>query len=169
MNEGSWDNKNYGGVSTLFLLTFFYSFLVLIVFSKQDNAFFLHLESLKEQLVLDDLSCLFKHKQDIFFCFLAYKTLRAIVRFFFFKFFPIIFFWWKIYFFLNVFIYKRLNFCFSLWIFFDFSWFNTTVIENICYLFQWWDLLLLFCFLSNQENQYTIQHDLWHLWYNKWT
>ena len=32
-------------------------------------------------------------------------------------------------------------------------------IENMCYLFYWWALLLLFCFLSNQENLYTIHHD----------
>ena len=33
-------------------------------------------------------------------------------------------------------------------------------IENICYLFYWYDLLLLFCFLSNQENLYMISHNL---------
>ena len=33
-------------------------------------------------------------------------------------------------------------------------------IENIYYLLYWWNLLLLFCFLSNQENLYMIHHDL---------
>ena len=34
-------------------------------------------------------------------------------------------------------------------------------IENICYLFYWWDFLLFFCiFLSNQENLYMINHDV---------
>ena len=33
-------------------------------------------------------------------------------------------------------------------------------IQNICYHFYWWNLLLLFRFLSNQENQYMIHHDL---------
>ena len=33
-------------------------------------------------------------------------------------------------------------------------------IWNICYLFYWWDLLLLSFFLSNQENLYMIHHDL---------
>ena len=33
-------------------------------------------------------------------------------------------------------------------------------IEKICYLFYWWTLLVLFCFLTNQENLYMIDHDL---------
>ena len=73
-----------------------------------------------------------------------------------------IFSWLKIYFFPVISIYKKLNFCYSLWIFF---WFLHDLmqllkcIENICYLFNWWNLLLLFCFLSNQQNLYAIYHN----------
>ena len=57
-----------------------------------------------------------KHKQDIFFIFLPSKTLRTVVRLFFSNFF-IIFFWWNIYSYPVMFIYKRFNFCYSLGIF----------------------------------------------------
>ena len=33
-------------------------------------------------------------------------------------------------------------------------------IEKTFVIFYWWDLLLLFCFLSNQENVYMIHHTL---------
>ena len=41
-------------------------------------------------------------------------------------------------------------------------------IENIGYPFFWWNLLLLFSFLSNQENLYMIPYDsdLFHYIYN---
>ena len=51
-------------------------------FLLENNVILLYLESLKEKLVFHDLSYVLKHKQDIFFLFLAYKTLRAIVRLF---------------------------------------------------------------------------------------
>ena len=41
-NKGNSDNKNHRGVLTLFLL------IMLIVFLLQDNAIFVHLESLEE-------------------------------------------------------------------------------------------------------------------------
>ena len=44
------------------------------------------------------------------------------------------------------------------------SWFNATVRAYWKHLFYWWDLLLLFCFCSNQENLYMIHHD-WNLLY----
>ena len=37
-------------------------------------------------------------------------------------------------------------------------------IESSYYLFYWLDLLLLFCFLSNQENLFMIHHDLDLFW-----
>ena len=72
------------------------------------------------------------------------------------NFFPIIFFWCKIYSLPCIFIYETFIFlaCFPIS-----SWFETTVLKNICHLFYWWDLLLLFPFLSNQENIYMIHHD----------
>ena len=80
-------------------------------FLLQDNGIaFLRLKSLKEWLVLHGLSYVLKHKQDIFFSFLAYKTLRAIVSLFFLMFFGIIFLLWKIYSFPFVFLYKRFKF-----------------------------------------------------------
>ena len=51
-------------------------------FLLQDNAIFLRLESLKEELVFHDLSYVLKQKEDIFLPFLAYKTLRAILHYF---------------------------------------------------------------------------------------
>ena len=73
---------------------------------------------LKEQLVFHDLSYVLKHEEDIF-SFLAYKTLRASYIIFL-KFFPFIFFWCIVYSFPVIVIYKRFNFCYSLWIIFYF-------------------------------------------------
>ena len=78
------------------------------------------------------------------------------------NFFPIIFFWWKIYSSLVIFIYKRFNFYYSFQIFFLFLHNLTQMlqrVEDIYYPFYWWELLLCFWFLSNQENLYMIHHD----------
>ena len=56
---------------------------MLIDFLLQDNTILLYLGSLKEKLVSHNLSYILKHKQDIFFSYLAHKTLRAITRLFF--------------------------------------------------------------------------------------
>ena len=52
-------------------------------FLRQDDDMLLHLESLKEKLACDNLSYVLKSKQNIFFLFLVYKKLRAIVTLFF--------------------------------------------------------------------------------------
>ena len=60
--------------------------------------------------------------------------------YFFSQFFPIIYFWWKICYFLVIFIHKRFNFYHSLWIFF-FVYDLTRLLqhtESICYLFYWY-------------------------------
>ena len=98
-----------------------------------------------------------------FFSFLAYKTLRAVVTLFSQFFCSIIFFWWKIYSFPFIFIFKRFNFCYS---FSMFSYFFHNLmqllqrIESIYYLLYWQDLLLLFYFLVSQENLHMIHLDL---------
>ena len=68
-----------------------------------------------------------KQKQDIFFLFFTCKKLKTIVRLFFLKLFPIIFFWWKTYSSPFIFIDKRFNFCYYICMFSYFSRFNTTV------------------------------------------
>ena len=54
--------------------------IMLIVFLLQGNAILLHLESLKEWLVFHDFSYVLKYKQDTYFSFLAYRTLRLRLR-----------------------------------------------------------------------------------------
>ena len=100
------------------------------------------------------MSYVLKHRQDIFFLFLAYKTLRAIVRLFFSNFFQSYFSDGK---FIptQLYIFRKGLICVVLH---DLTWLLWHI-ENI-YLFSWQDLLLLFCFLSSQENLYMIQHDL---------
>ena len=80
-NEGNSDNKKSPWCLEVISLNDADSFLL------EDNTIFLHLELLKEQLVFHNLSYALKHKQDIFFSFLVYKTLRAIVTLFFSDFF----------------------------------------------------------------------------------
>ena len=61
-----------------------YTFYVIrYTFLRQDDDMLLHLESSKEKLAFDNLSYVLKSKQNIFFIFLVYKTLRAIVTLFF--------------------------------------------------------------------------------------
>ena len=49
----------------------------------------------------------------------------------------------------------------NLFIFHDLTWLLQRI-ESIFYLFYWWDLLVLFCFLFNQENLLMIYYD-WDL------
>ena len=96
------------------------------------------------------MSYVLKYKRDIFFLF-SIQNIKSSCYIIFLKFFPIIFYLWKIYSFPVICIYKSYNFCYSLCIFFLFLHNLTQLlqrIENICYLFFWWHLLLLFCFLS---------------------
>ena len=96
------------------------------------------------------------------FSFLAYKTLRANITLFFSILLQSFFFWWKIYSFALIFICKRFYFCYSFRTFsWSSSWLNATVTAYWKHLlfFYGWDLLLLFCFLSNQENLYVIHYE----------
>ena len=54
----------------------------------------------------------------ICFFFFSMQIIKSNCYISFLNLFPIIFFWWKIYSFLFIFIYKRCNFCYSLWMFF---------------------------------------------------
>ena len=78
-----------------------------------------------------------------------------------FNFFRIIFFWWKIDSFRVIFI-KDLTFAIFTRFFPTSSRSNATASVYWKHLlsFYWWNLLLHFCFLSNQENQYMIHLNL---------
>ena len=84
------------------------------------------------------------------------------------NFFPIIFFWWKVYSLPLMFIYKRFNFCYSLWMFFYFfivqsdgySVLKTSIIFFIDRIY-----CCFFYFLPNKENLYDplrLKLILWH-------
>ena len=95
------------------------------------------------------------------FSFLAYKTLKSIVTYFFSVFFQSSFsdrksISFQIYLLMKDLIFVILSECFHIS-----SWFNVTVTAywRIYHIFYWGDLLLLFCFLSNQENLYMIHYD----------
>ena len=144
-NEGNSENKNYHDVWKLFLL------IMLIVFWQENNAIFHHLELLKKWIILHNLSYVLKHKQDIFFLFLAYKALKAIVTLFFPIFFQSSFSDEKfipsqLYLFIKSLIFVIL--CRSFLFLQDLTR-RLQRIEKICYLFYWRDLLLFFWFLSN--------------------
>ena len=93
------------------------------------------------------------------FSFLAFKILRAIVTLFFANFFQSTFSGGKfipsqLYLFMKVSLFVIL--CGSFWFFQDLPELLPHN-ESICYLFYWWDLLLLF--FSNRKNLYEICHD----------
>ena len=98
--------------------------------------------TIKEWFVFHDLS-MFGNISRMHFLFLTYKTLRAIVTLFFSNFFQSSFpdanfissqLYWFLLFFVDFFGFLR-----------DFTWL-VQCIENICYFFYFWDLLLLFLF-----------------------
>ena len=74
-NEDNSDDKNHRGVLTLFLLIMQIIFTVIYCYPFSFGI-------IKKELVFQDLSYVLRHRQDIFFSFLAYQTLRAIVRLF---------------------------------------------------------------------------------------
>ena len=79
------------------------------------------------------------------------------------KFFPIFFFWYKIYYFsvISIELYYGLIFAAYFRSFFTSSWFNAPV--TACWKHILWFLLMgfivAFCFLFNQENLYMIHQD----------
>ena len=109
-SEDNSDNENQRDVQTLLLL------IMLIVFYCKIMPSFSIWESLKELLGFHGLSYILKYQQDIFFVFQHTKHLEQLYIIFL-KFFPITFFWQKIYFFPGIFIFKRFNFSYSFRIF----------------------------------------------------
>ena len=108
-NENNSNNKNHHHVLTVSL------FIMLIVFLWQYNAILLLLESLKEWFVFHALSFVLKLKQNIFFhfCHTKHFGIQEQLLDYFSQIFSYHFFWWVIYSFLIVFIYKKFNFSYS--------------------------------------------------------
>ena len=77
------------------------------------------------------------------------------------KIFPIIFFWWKIYSFPFIFIYKMFNSCYSVRIFLFLYDLKRLLqhIEKMCFSFIDGIYCCFFCFLFNQENLRMIHHN----------
>ena len=96
--------------------------ILLIIFLLQNSAIvFLRFKSLKEWLFFYSLSCVFKHKQDIFL-FLNMQNIKSNYYIIFLKL-------WKIYSFPVICILKRFNFCYCLRIF-------SLFLENLRQLLQ---------------------------------
>ena len=95
----------------------------------------------------------------IYFSFLVCKTLRAIVTSFLLSFFQSSFFWWKIYSFPYIFIYKRFNFCYSFGMlsYFFMICSGSYIILKVFYII-FIDKIYCCC-LSSQENLYMIHHN----------
>ena len=72
-------------------------------------------------------------------------------------------------------IYKMFNFCYSLWIFFYFSWFNVTVIaywKQLLYFLLMGFIAAFLFFIQSGKSIYDpprLKFILWQLWYNNWT
>ena len=81
---------------------------------------------IKRMIVFHDLNYVLKHKHDVFFLF-SMQNINSNCYIIFRKFFPVMFFWLKIYSFSVIVIYKWFNFCYSLRIIFDFFMINSTV------------------------------------------
>ena len=77
------------------------------------------------------------------------------------KFFPIIFFWWKIYSLPFIFIYKMFNLCYSVRFFLFLHDLKRLLqhIEKMCFSFIDGIYFCFFCFLFNQENLHMIHHN----------
>ena len=108
------------------------------------------------------MSCVLKHIEDSFFSFFSIQNTESNCYIIFLKFFAVVFFWWKLYSFPVIFIYKWFNFCCPLWSFFISFWFNVPIIAYWKHLLSFsslYDLFLLFCFLSNLEKVYMTHHN----------
>ena len=131
---------------------------MLIVFLLQGNAILLF-EIIKKNNLFFTIWIKFWNMNRIWFFFFSIQNVKSNCYIIFSQFFPIIFFWWKIYSFPAIFFVKALLFVILCGSFLISSWFSATVTEywkNIC-LIYWWDLLLLF--LSSQEDLYMTHHD----------
>ena len=94
------------------------------------------------------------------------KTIKSSSSIMFLNFFPIMFFWWKIYFFPVIFTYIQVLLFFA-----GVFWFpqhlNQLVQHSQCiyYIFYWWDFLLLFLIKSREpiDDLAWFRYILWHL------
>ena len=80
------------------------------------------------------ISVIFWSISRIYFLFFSMQNIESKIRLFLSNLFQVIFFWWKIYSFPVMFIYKSFNFSYSFRVFsyfFMISWFNATVM--LCY------------------------------------
>ena len=89
------------------------------------------------------------------------QNIKSNCYFVFINFFPVISFWWKIYFFEVTSINKKFIFCWSFRIFsyFFIMWCDCCILKASIIFFYLWDFLLLFGFLSSQENLFMIHYD----------
>ena len=101
-NEDNWDNKNHDDVQKLLLLI---------------------IKSVSPFKIIEIITyfsgfqvCFETEPRYIFFLF-SIQNIKGNCYIFLLKYFPIIFFWWIVYFIVAIFIYKRFNFCYSLWFF----------------------------------------------------
>ena len=110
---------------------------------------------------------MFWNKNKIFFFIFRVQNIKSNCYIIFLKCFQIIIFWWKIYSFQLYLFIKGLIFVILCRSFFFFHNLTRLLqrIESSFYLFSWWDLFLLSCFLSSWENRYNIHHD-WDLFYD---
>ena len=107
----------------------------------------------------------------IHFFFFSIQNIKSNCYVIFLKYFPIIFFRWKIFLFPVIFTSKRFNFVCSLWIFFYFFmiWRDCySVLKTFVIFFIDEIYCCFFCFLSNQENLHMIHRnsDLFYDIYN---
>ena len=94
----------------------------------------------------------FEMQAGYIFFFYNVQTINSNSYIIFLNFFLVIFFWLKMFSFPIIFIYKTFSSCYSSRMFPISSLFHVTVIAHWKqkYFFYWCDLLLLFCFSSNQ-------------------
>ena len=115
------------------------------------------------------MSCFLKHKKDIFFLFHV-QNIKSNCYIIFLNFFPTMFFWWKIYSFQFIFIYKWFNLCYSFSIFPISLWFEATVTaywKDLSFLLIEFICAFLF-FIQSGESIYDplrFWFILWHLQY----
>ena len=108
------------------------------------------------------MSYVLRNKQNIFFSFLACKTLRVIVRLFFSIFSSSTIFWWLMYLLPFIFIYKK-----DVFLFLNYLMWLLVFSKHSYSLLLMGFIVVFFCFLSDQENLYMIykfKTYFMHLW-----
>ena len=102
----------------------------------------------------------------IYFFIFSIKNIKSNCYIIFFIFFPIIFFWWNIYSFLVLFIYKRFDFCYSLQMFsyFFIIWRNCYNILK-AFIFCFIDRIYCCFFVFYPISRIYMIHQNWDLFY----